>query len=51
MIKNKLEAVHKTEQAHRQNIQKSVEHRLKVARANGNESLIRQLEAELKLFS
>ncbi|MBW4671804.1 MAG: hypothetical protein KME60_31370 [Cyanomargarita calcarea GSE-NOS-MK-12-04C] len=51
MIKNRLEAVQKTEQAHRQNIQKSVERRLQVARANGNESLVRQLEAELKHFS
>ncbi|MEA5508568.1 hypothetical protein VB715_02205 [Crocosphaera sp. UHCC 0190] len=34
------------DQVHRSNILKSLEHRLEIARAKGNESLIRQLEAE-----
>lgn len=34
-------------EAHRANIQKSLQHRLEVARANGDENLIRQLEAEI----
>lgn len=37
--------------AHRANIQKSLQHRLEVARANGNESLIRQLEAEVNYYN
>ncbi len=32
--------------AHRQTLQKNLEHRLEVARAKGDEALIRQLEAE-----
>ena len=38
-------------QAHRVNIQKSIQHRLEVARANGDESLIRQLEAEINYYN
>lgn len=37
--------------AHRANIQKSLQHRLEVARANGDESLIRQLEAEVNYYN
>jgi hypothetical protein len=33
---------------HRQNLIKSLEHRLEVARAKGDETLVRQLEAEAK---
>jgi hypothetical protein len=36
---------------HRLNIQKSLEHRLQVARAKGDENLLRQLEAESKYYS
>ena len=36
----------KAEQVHRQNILKNLEHRLEAARTKGDESLIRQLEAE-----
>lgn len=39
----------KAEQAaatHRANIQRNLEHRLEVARSNGDEALIRQLEQE-----
>ncbi len=35
---------------HKQNIQKSLEHRLQVARSKGDMGLIRQLEAEMKHF-
>jgi hypothetical protein len=32
--------------AHRDSLQKNLQHRLEIARANGDEVLIRQLEAE-----
>ncbi|AFY32699.1 hypothetical protein [Calothrix sp. PCC 7507] len=51
MNSNRLQAVTKAKETHRQSIQKSLEHRLQVARAKGDEKLIRQLEAELKYFS
>jgi hypothetical protein len=38
--------VQKAAAAHRDSLQKSLEHRLEVARANGDEDLIRQLEQE-----
>lgn len=38
-------------EAHRVNIQKSLQHRIEVARANGDEQLIRQLEAEVKYYN
>ncbi len=34
--------------AHRQNLIKNLEHRLEVARSQGNEKLLRQLEAEAR---
>ncbi|WP_431191314.1 arginine synthesis PII-interacting regulator PirA [Funiculus sociatus] len=37
--------------AHRENIQKSLQHRLEVARAKGDEALVRQLEAEANYFN
>jgi hypothetical protein len=46
MSRNRLQAVQKAEEAHRQSIKKSVEHRLEVAKSQGDENLIRQLEAE-----
>ena len=48
MLTTKVEAAKKARELHRQNIQKSVEHRLQVAKAKGDEKLIRQLEAEMK---
>ncbi|MBW4583616.1 hypothetical protein G7B40_014095 [Aetokthonos hydrillicola Thurmond2011] len=48
MITNRMEAAKKAQQLHRQNLQRSVEQRLQVARAKGDEQLIRQLEAEMK---
>ncbi|MEB3151360.1 MAG: hypothetical protein VKL60_20365 [Sphaerospermopsis sp.] len=46
MSRNRLQAIQKAEEAHRQSMKKSVEHRLQVAKSQGDENLIRQLEAE-----
>lgn len=43
---NRIQAVQKADQAHRQNLKKMVERRLEVAKLKGDEQLIRQLEAE-----
>jgi hypothetical protein len=51
MSRNKQQAAKQAAEAHRQNIQKSLQHRLDVARANGDENLIRQLEAEMRYFN
>lgn len=51
MSQNRLQSVSKGQEVHRANIQKSLEHRLQVARAKGDEQLIRQLEAEMTHFS
>ncbi|AUB39276.1 hypothetical protein COO91_05268 [Nostoc flagelliforme CCNUN1] len=51
MNQNRLQSGRKTQEAHRENIQKSLEHRLQVARAKGDEQLIRQLEAEMRYSS
>lgn len=51
MNRNKQQAVRQAAELHRQNIQKSLQHRLAVARANGDENLIRQLEAEMRYFN
>jgi hypothetical protein len=40
------ETVKQAAAVHRDNIQKTLQHRLEVARAKGDESLVRQLEAE-----
>lgn len=48
MANNRVDAATNAQQAHRQNIQRSLEHRLEVARAKGDEKLIRQLEDEMK---
>ena len=37
--------------AHRASIEKSLQHRLEVARANGDENLIRQIEAEINYYN
>lgn len=44
--KNRNPKAQKAVAAHRVNLQKSLEHRLDIARANGDEALIRQLEQE-----
>jgi hypothetical protein len=51
MSRNKKQVVKQATEVHRQNIQKSLQHRLDVARVNGDETLIRQLEAEMKYFN
>ncbi len=38
-------------EAHRANIQKSIQHRLEVARVQGDENLITQLEAEINYYN
>ncbi|MDF5711176.1 MAG: hypothetical protein PUP90_26770 [Nostoc sp. S4] len=50
MNQGRLQAARKAREAHRENIQKSLEHRLQVARVKGDEQLIRQLEAEMKYY-
>ncbi|MBE9205453.1 hypothetical protein IQ244_02675 [Nostoc sp. LEGE 06077] len=48
MSQNRLQAVRQTKEVHRQNLRKNLEHRLEVARSQGDERLINQLEAEMK---
>jgi HKD family nuclease len=48
MALNRLESTEKIHKVHQQNIRKSLEHRLEVARNKGDENLVRQLEAEIK---
>ncbi len=48
---NKQQAVSQAKENHRLSIQKSLQHRLEVARSNKDEALVRQLEAELQQFS
>lgn len=50
MLRNRLKALTKAKENHRVNIQKSLEHRLEVAREKGDTRLINQLEAEMKYF-
>lgn len=35
-------------QTHRENLRKNLEHRIEVARANGDDALVQQLEAEAR---
>ena len=46
MNNNRQETLKKAALNHRESLRKSLQNRLEVARANGNEKLIRQLEAE-----
>jgi hypothetical protein len=48
---NTLQRFHKAAETHRANIQRSLEHRLQVARTQGDENLIRQLEAEQNYYN
>jgi hypothetical protein len=43
---NRQEKLKNAAAAHRDSLRKSLEHRIEVARANGDERLVRQLEAE-----
>jgi hypothetical protein len=47
MIRSRLDAANKAREVHQQSILKSLEHRLEVARSNGDEKLVRQIEAEM----
>ncbi|MBD2363897.1 MULTISPECIES: hypothetical protein [unclassified Anabaena] len=51
MSQNRLRAVSAAKELHKQNIQRNIEHRLEVAKAHGDQRLIRQLEAEMRHFS
>lgn len=46
MNKNRQDRVTKAASVHQESLRKSLQHRLEVARAQGNEALIRQLEKE-----
>ncbi len=50
MIRNRMETANKAQEAHKQNILRSLEHRLEVARAKGDDNLVRQIEAEMRHF-
>ncbi|ABA23400.1 conserved hypothetical protein [Trichormus variabilis ATCC 29413] len=51
MSQTRFKANSTAKEVHRQNIQRNIQHRLEVARAKGDERLIRQLEAELRQFA
>ncbi len=44
-------ALENARQAHRTNLLKSLEHRLEVAKANGQNALVQQLEAEKRYYT
>ena len=46
----RVKAANQMRAAHKQNIQRSLEHRLQVARSKGDLNLIKQLEAEIRYF-
>ena len=46
MNKNRQERLAKAALTYRESLRKNLEHRLEAARAQGNDKLIRQLEAE-----
>lgn len=48
MNRNRREELQKTAETHRANIEKRLQHRLEVARAKGDQNLIRLLEAEMQ---
>ncbi|OUL35075.1 hypothetical protein BV372_12005 [Nostoc sp. T09] len=48
MNTTRLQAANTAKEAHRQNIQRDIERRLQVARAKGDDKLIRQLEDEMR---
>ena len=51
MNRNREQIIKQTAEAHRRNLQRNVQRRLEVARAKGDENLVRQLEAELNHFN
>lgn len=44
--KNRQRSLTKAVAAHRETLQKNLQHRLEIARTAGNDKLVRQLEAE-----
>jgi hypothetical protein len=48
MSENRLQTMRQAKELHRQNLRKNLEHRLQVARSQGNEKLVHQLEAEMR---
>ncbi|MCG6136108.1 MAG: hypothetical protein MET45_15895 [Nostoc sp. LLA-1] len=50
MSQSRLQTLRTAQETHRVNIQKSLEHRLQVAKAKGDNQLIHQLEAEIQYF-
>lgn len=46
MNKNRQQLVTKAVSAHRESLRKNLQHRLEIARVQGNDALVRQLEAE-----
>ena len=46
MNKSRQQIITQATQAHRDTLRKNIQHRLEVARAKGDEVLVRQLEAE-----
>ncbi len=51
MNKQTQQHFNQVSQTHRLNIRKNLQHRLEVARAKGDEDLIRQLEAESEYYN
>ncbi|WP_178381615.1 hypothetical protein [[Phormidium ambiguum] IAM M-71] len=47
-MNRKREDLQRVADVHRANIQRRLEHRLEVARAKGDENLVRMLEAEMR---
>jgi hypothetical protein len=47
-MNRKREDLQRVSDVHRANIQRRLEHRLEVARAKGDENLVRMLEAEMR---
>ncbi len=44
--KNRQQMVTEAARAHRESLRRNLQHRLEVARAQGNDKLVRQIEAE-----
>jgi hypothetical protein len=51
MNTNRQQRFQQAAQTHRVSIQRSLEHRLQVARAKGDENLIQQLQAEMNYYN
>lgn len=48
MNRNRQQMISQAVQAHRENLRRNLQRRLEVARASGDENLVRQLEAEAR---